>query len=229
MKARSLACKTGVPLCLITLGCLIIAQGRGLANGPGDPVTPYAESDSITAEDIENVRTESSRYRVIREIRTEGSEVPVFGERVGFAYVADDGEIGEIAFDLRGTTEGGGDVAVPLSDLKGFTVLEVKVTVFPTISASELLQAEPTYSQLTESYMSKLSMWVFLDGPDKSELSVVGKRWEDDYEVLFAIRDLEPKFPVLLDWVVMDDTPIWWAVESVIEDDKYPHRIAHGD
>jgi hypothetical protein len=224
-------------LCFIIICYLLIVPSKGHPNGSGVPRTPY--NDSITAQEIEKVRIESSSYRVIKDIRTKDSEVPVYGERIGFAYVSDDGEIGEIAFEITGTAKGEGDVIVPLSDVKSFTVLEVKntwfskdkallkVTIFPSISASQLLQAQPTYSQLIESYMSELRIWVFLENTDKGELCVVGKKWGDNYKVLFSVRDLALNVPVSFDWVVMKNTPIWWAIKSVIGDDKYPHRIRY--
>ena len=239
MKAGNLAYNIGVHLCMIMICYLVIAPGRGHANGSGVPITPYADRDSITAQDIEKVRIESSKYRIIKGIRTKDSKVPEYGEGVGFAYVADDGKIGDITFEIRGTTEGEREVIVPLSDVKSFTVLEVKnnwfskdkamlkVTVFPSISASDLLQAQPTYLQLIESYMSELRIWVFLDSTDKGELCVVGKKWEDTYKVLFSIRELVLNVPVEFDWVMMKNAPIWWAVKSVIEDNKYPHRIVY--
>lgn len=239
MKVRSLVCKIGVPLCLIALGCLVFVQGKGLANGPGIPITPYKKGTSITPQDIEKVRTQSSSYRVITELRTKGSKVPRFGKRVGFAYVTDNGKVGETAFKLRGIAESGGDVTVPLSDVKSFTILKVEdrwfardrtllnVTVFPSISTSELLQSGPTHSQLTESYTRQMRMWVFLEDKNKGQLSMVGKKWGDNYEVLFAIQDLGLNVPVVLDWPVMENAPIWWAVESVIKDDKYPYRIIY--
>lgn len=243
---RSLVYKIGVPLCLTALGCLVFVQSKGLANdGPLDPITPYKEGTSITPQDIETVRTHSSSFRVITDVQTKGSKAPIFGRRVGFAFVTDNGKVEEIDFNLRGTAESGGDVTVPLSDVKSFTILKVKhswfswfwfardrallnVTVFPSISPSELLQSGPTYSQLTESYTRQMRMWIFLEDKNKSQLSMVGKKWGFKYEVLFAIQDLELNVPVVLDWPDTESAPIWWAVESVIKDDKYPYRVKYG-
>lgn len=237
MKARCLACKIALAECLFALAGLLLFQGRGLANGPGVPITPYDKGTGITPQYIEKVRAQSSSYRVIDKLRTKGSRVPRFAERVGFAYVTGNGKVEEPDFKLRGTAESGGDVTVPLSDVRSFTILKVKnrwfardealleVTIFPSISPSELLQSGPTYSQLTESYTRQMRMWIFLEDKNKGQLSMVGKKWDDKYEVLFAIRDLELNVPVVLSWPEKLDTPIWWAVESVIKDDKYPYRV----
>jgi len=237
MKVTGLVYKIQVPLYLIAIGCLVLVPVKGFANGPGDAITPYKQGTVITPQDIEEIRTQSSNYRIITDLRTKDSRIPRFGERVGFAYVTDNGKVGEIHFKLRGTAESGGEVTVPLSDIKSFSILKVEdrwfardrafmnVTIFPSISPSELLELEPTYSQLKDSYTNQIRMWVFLEDKNKDSLRVVGKKWNDKYEVLFAIEDLELDFPVVLDWPVEGFTPIWWAVESVIKDNKYPYRI----
>jgi len=237
MKARGLAYRVSVPACLCLLVFLGLFQDKGFGNGPGDTITPYKDGIANTPQEIEKVRVQSSSRRVISEVRTKESKVPKFGDRIGFAYLSGDRINGEPQFDLRGTTESGEDITIPLSDVKSFTILKVKnhwfardeafleVTIFPSLSPAELLQSQPSYSQLTESYSKQIRMWVFLENKDKGELCMVGKKWDDKYEALFAIRDLELNVPVVLDWPKILKAPIWWAIKSVIEDDKYPYRV----
>ena len=237
MKARSWACKTVVSGSMVALVYLALSQSIGVANGPGIPITPYEKGARVTVEDIEKVRTRSNSYRGISEVRTKGTEVPTFAERVGFVYVTGAGKLGEPNFELNGTTESGGGFAVPLSDVKDLKILEIEdhwfardrvlldVTIFPNIPPSELLESGLTYSQMVESHTRQMRMWLFLEDEEKGQLSMVGKKWEDNYEVLFAIRDLEPNIPVVLTWPMKRNAPIWWAVKSVIDDEKYPYRL----
>ena len=237
MKAKSLAYRVSVPACLFVLVFLVFFQNKGFANGPWDPITPYKDGRVNTPQEIEKARAQSSSHRVISEVRIKESKIPKFGEKVGFAYLSGDRVNGEPHFDLKGTAESGGNITIPLSDVKSFTIFKVKnhwfardealleVTIFPSLSPAELLQLQPSYSQLTESYTKQVRMWVFLENQDKAQLYMVGKKWDDKYEALFAIRDLELNVPVVLDWPRFLNAPIWWAVESVIKDDKYPYRV----
>jgi hypothetical protein len=235
MKARNLACKVLLSACF----AMLLWAGffhRAFANG-GEPITPYKKGATITSQDIEKVRAQASSYRVISELRVKGTKVPLFAERVGFAYVTSNDKVGEPDFNLKGSGESGGDLTVPLSDVDSLTLIKVEerwfgsdralleVTVFPSCSSSELLQLNPTYSQLRESFSKKVRIWVVLENEKKGQLRMVGRKWQENYEVLLAIRDLELNVPAVFGWPPRPNAPIWWAVGSVIKDDKYPHRI----
>ena len=58
-------------------------------------------------------------------------------------------------------------------------------------------------------------------------LALMGTDWYNDnqYHVVFAVRDLEPRAEVTLLLDKGQGNGLWWAIESVTEDKAYPFRV----
>lgn len=219
-----------------------IFRSNGLANGPGTPITPYEKGKQLKEKDIQAMKAKCSSSRVISDLRVKGSRATRYGEQIGFAYVTKKGAMGEPSFNLKGIAESGEEISVDLSGVQSLTVIKVEdrwfttdralleLTIFPDISPSEILSLNPTYSQLETSYTKTIKIRVALEDRNKGKLSIVGKKWlgEDKYEVISGIRDLELDSRVLFGYPMHPGSPIWWAVESVIKDERYPYRIRFG-
>lgn len=207
--------------------------------GSGRPLTPYNQDEQLTEARVSAVRAEAAMRRSINSgIKIRNTNVEGFGDNVAFMFVKDNAPISPPSFTLTGATQAGEKLEVNLSELASFRILEyedrwirsdrllLEVTIFPAISPAELLAKRPTYSELENRYTKSVLIWVEIESKG-AELSLTRRdRFSDKNEVIARLRDVEAGHYVQLDYSFSaGPPPIWWAIESVIADAKYPFRF----
>lgn len=106
----------------------------------------------------------------------------------------------------------------------------VEVKVFPDMSAEELLKEQRTYTQLRAGHERTQRLWIPASASGGRELALVASSDEAGYRLLARLRQFEPNRPIEFGWGRFKwngaQLPaIWWAIESVTKDEKYPHRV----
>jgi hypothetical protein len=248
MKAKGLDYKFKVVvfLFLIVFGTDFSAKGD-VGGGSGKAATPFVPGKEVKEEEIVFVKNISKRSRTIEELKLKGKRTTQYGEKVGLNYVKDQNVSDEPFFEFRGTTETGDTMNIDFSEVKSFTLLRIdnrwfardrallQVVQFPYISPKDLLsiKPKPSYSDLKKNYTKSVRLWVTLEGEAHSELCIIGVKWSDEekYEVLSKLRDIELNSEVILEYGNFEVESIgrmpsiWWAIPSVIQDERYPYKL----
>ncbi len=206
----------------------------GSGGGSGCPRTPYNLNDEITENDIVKMKNISSKKRSIELLTFKDSSIIKAEEQLGLVYMKNSDEPIQPIFEFHGLTESGEEVVIDFSEIGSLSVLKIdnnlfskdrvllNIVVFPNITPKELLDINPSFSELEDMYKENIRIWVLLEDDQKGELSFVGKRWSRDYRVLGKLRDVKLKSKVYFGYDYTDD--IWWAIQSVIDDKEYPHK-----
>lgn len=207
------------------------------SGGSGYPVTPYEYEDEITEKDVVKVKNISSMKRNIKYLPFKDANSIRYGQQIGLVYVKNRDDPLQPVFKFHGVTESGEEVVIDFSEIGSFSVIKVdnnlfskdrvflNIVVFPNITPKELVDINPSFSELEDKYKKNVRIWVLLEDNKKGELSFVRKRRSGDYEILGKLRDIKLNYEVDLgcEECENEDT-LWWAIPSVIEDSKYPHR-----
>lgn len=231
---------------VIVLSTMLAARGD-IGGGPGDAITPYVPDKKITWDDIKSIKEESSKARTVADLKVKDTHVTQYGEQVGLMYVVGESVSGEPFFKFSGVSESGDKDAtdIDFSVVRSFSLLRVderlfrkdrallEIVKFPNILPEDLLSRRPSYSELEEHYTQRVRLWVALEGEKNGELYLVGKKLYERhiYQVLARLRDIELNSEVILGYGdtrvegIANPVPtIWWAIDSVIEDESYPYR-----
>jgi hypothetical protein len=233
---------------ILSIG-LIFPLNKDIGGGSGKKITPYVPDKEIKLEEVSLIKSICTRSRNIEHLKLKGTNVTKYGNGVGLMYVKGADVNGDPFFILEGKKETDGSIIkIDFSEIKSFSLLRVKkrlfskvralleVTIFPTISAEELLALKPSYSELAENYTKKVRLWIPLE--KKGELCLIGKKFsfdtgDEEYKILAKMLDVQLDSEVILGYAPfkMESIgalifPIWWAIHSVIKDDLYPYKLA---
>ena len=214
-----------------------------IGGGSGLPISPYSRYEAEVSEsDVIEIKQSASQARKVADLKVQGTHIPRYGKQVGLMYLSNERVLGVPFFEFKGINELGDEIAIDFNIVKSFSLIavekrwfrkdraQIEVIIFPIISPKELLETKPSYTELEEKYTKRVRLWVNLEDEGKGELCVVGKSWENKYEVLSRLRDIEPSAEVFLGYGRIPSgefrfQPIWWAIDSVVEDSRYPYRL----
>lgn len=246
MKVKGFDCKFRFIFLVLVLffGIILGAEGD-IGGGGGVLITPYVPEKEIKEEEVVQVKNMSSRTRLVNTLELKETVIDGPLEYVGLLYVEDQDVEGEPFFQFKGVSESGDEITIDFSEVERFLVLRIKnrwfakdqafleVVRFPDISPKDLLTKRPAYSDLREKYTKRVRLWIPLENNNKNELCLVGKKWphEDQYQILSKLRDIKEHSEVIFEYgyfrseLTGERIPsIWWAVDSVIQDEQYPHK-----
>ncbi len=248
MKLKNLSKIIGIFFMVpLILGTALQANGD-IGGGSGRIITPYVPGKEIKEEEVVEVKKISSRLRRINNLRVENSHISKRGIEVGLMYVKDETADKEPFFKFKGVIEGDDTpVEIDFSEVDRFFLLKVKkpwfskdkalleVIQFPDVSPGDILAKKTSYTELRENYTKKVRLWVKLE--EEGELCLVGKVYgQEDYKVLSKLRDIKQNSEVILEYGFFQKEPggiqissIWWAIDSVIKDKKYPYKVYTDD
>lgn len=209
---------------------------RDIGGGSGRIRTPYVPGKPVLAKEMLRIKKISTRTRVVKDVPSEGTHVIRGGKDVGLAFVKGENVTGIPSFVFRGAKEDSVKTSIDLSEVLSFKVVQredarvlIELVQFPAITPEELLSSNPSYSDLSEHNRKTVRLWVSTKLAGK-DLCLVGKDENKRYQVIAKLNQISLNTDVDLDYgtFVFGDlnlSAIWWAIESVTRDSKYPYRI----
>ncbi|MEK6289172.1 MAG: hypothetical protein AABO57_25955 [Acidobacteriota bacterium] len=219
----------------VTMLSLSVTAGYSFDGGGRSEISPYSSKDLITAERV-NRQKDLARTSMTATYELNGAKENI-GE-VGLTWTKA-GVSGETGYQLKGVMNGRSRV-VDFSEIQELSIVKtettsskvrvlIKVIAFPNVSAEQLVNERPTYSELKQKYSRTLELWVDVKTKASGDFCFVGKQ--------VAPRPLEDfKNAVQFEYsgLSKDDSHsgmwkgggegIWWAIPSVIRDPNYPYR-----
>ncbi len=207
--------------------------------GSGRPMTPYAAGDPTVGE-VDQIRELTAKSREIHGAELAGGR-SVSGANIALMYVQDEPS-SEPFWSFSGKNESGVGVSVSFTEIARLSLVETsggifstpaalfEIEVFPAISAKQLMDTKPTYTQLLEFSRHTLRVKVPLRASGKGDLCLVARNDSDEkYRILAKLRDLKPKSEIRLEYGAVEvggrlKPAIWWATPSVTADKNYPYR-----
>jgi hypothetical protein len=208
-----------------------------LAGQPGGPftikhnITPYHYYNN--PQNVDNINTvrSYSHSRMIVEIPSIGS--------CKYFYITFSKDLNPIEEDRYRFFEGMnidthlkekiyfGDLATAeiLNYSPPYLILELKI--FPNITPKELIKIKPTYQLLVDEYTVfkrlEIITYKYFDPSLELQFKCTDKYGSGGIISLYKMgKGTILKFSFDLK---EDNPPIWWAIDSVIKDDKYPYYI----
>jgi len=240
MRARVICSFAATSLLLLSIGFGAHAGRPDIGGGSNRVQTPYKYGSAVTLKDVTTVKSIASKSRTITDVVKAGTHITETGENVALMYVRGDAATGTPLYQIAGTTDSGAKQSIDFSEIESFVVSKdesnastvlIDVQQFPAISAAELLEKKPTYTDLTQFYSRKIRLKINTAGPRGTVLALVVKNPPaKGYKVAAQVSDLAGNSQVKLGYGVFSfqSLPlpaIWWATESVTSDSKYPYRV----
>lgn len=218
-----------------------------LDGGGRREISPYQPNSRITTAKV------SAQKRI-----ADGSMTLTFtgGQcaNVGLAYFRDDRIQKGISHSLVGFTADGVKTSIDFSVIERMSIVQIdesptakkaliKVSAFPMITPTELVNTRPTYSELVAKYRRSYEIWVETKN-NRGTLSLTSTRATNSTrndlcaklesipagsEMSLAYSDLKPMHVAwtrggLERWWEGSGRGLWWAIPSVTADVKYPYR-----
>lgn len=216
---------------------LFSAFGSALADtggGKGYPATPWRTEAPKSVLDIEKAKAMAATYQTLsvpaKTVKEEWKDRNDVHDIWRVALVATPRRHGDSSlYALVGRSSSGAEVSVSFSQVESFSVISrddetvtVSVTVWPDISADELLEKQLTYKQLHTGYRRNLVLTLGLKSSDGRPLAFAGKWSAIQLEKLVVETkgDFYAEHPHRV-----HPMRFWWAVPSVAEDKDYPFRV----
>ena len=230
-------CKLSVTI--FTLSLVVWASSTpDIGGGSGRVKTPYTPGRPVLVSEINQVKKIAAKTRTLRDVPIEGTHVPGAGKDVGLLYLKGARISGNPSFTVNGTLEDGGKASIDFSEIESIEVVQredqsdrvlVEIVQFPIITAEELLERLPTYSDLLEHNRKTIRLWVNAQSAGK-QLALVGKDETGRYKLISNLSAIAVNTKVPLDYGTfvqgqINLPSIWWAIESVTSDKKYPYRV----
>lgn len=202
-------------------------------------VTPYSSNDSITVEAIQTVKNAASKLRNVEDLRP--NRIGKFHE-IALAFVKDGMISSKPIYEFIGEDTANFKMIVDFSVIQSFRIIKfegglfsenralVEITIFPNIKPDELLRVKPSYSDLRYNYTTQVRLWLKLQDSRYEELSLIGKSYSPDFQVITKIIDLKLYEIIHLGYDSYRQRfdyqyAIWWAVPSVINSFDYPYKL----
>ena len=160
---------------------LFSAFGSAVANtggGKGYPATPWRTEAPKSVLDIEKAKAVAATYQTLsvpaKRVKEKWKDRNDLYDIWRVALVATPRRDGDSPlYDLVGKSGSGAEISVSFSQIESFSVtskddktLTVSVTVWPDISADELIAKQPTYKQLRAGYRRNLVLTMGLKSSD---------------------------------------------------------------
>jgi hypothetical protein len=242
MKVKAICSRrqAGGALLLLLLGVTMVRSDIG--GGSGKVRTPYKPDAPVRESEVLTVKRASSKTRELKDVGVVSTHIPVSGSEFGLMYLKGNVPVGNPVFEFQGKDESGVVKTVDFAELESFQITKydsqggdvsralVEIVQFPVISPGELLQKRPSYTALKEQYTQIVRLWVNTKAPGNKKLCLVGKDFRDRYRVLTRLSDLPLNATVKPDYGSfrfgqIKSPAIWWAIDSVTKDKKYPYRV----
>jgi hypothetical protein len=196
-------------------------------------VAPYSKEESISRELIFQKKENSNQRRIIKP-----SDLPSYKgvlrrcHSIGIKYEDRD----RIEFSINGyVRELRRPIKIPFSEIDSIEIINdenenknkalLKVIVFPKISVDKLLNEKNTYKKLKEKYSEEILIIINIYDFSDGHLQLVCN--EDNYSQ-YTLIDRFVNLPkgkkIPLSYEIRSDTPIWWAIDAIINDETYPYQ-----
>ena len=220
-----------VVACLAAAGSLTLGADTG--GGSGKPMTPYKQNEKLDESRVQAARLTANTMAALERVQVNGTSAGKTGYKIGFVCGTDRAFTGMPQPRFHGTNAAGALVNVDFADVESFELTSVtasdavlSITQFPALSPKELLKLQPTFTQLQQGYRRVFPLKVSL-ACDGGELAVAGTDWDTEttYKVLFRLREVRQKTPVMMRSTAPRGGQYWWAIPSVTADTTYPHRV----
>ena len=227
-------------LFISALGVMLFsAFGSAVADVGGGktyPATPWRREGPKSASDIEEAKTIAATYQALsipaNLVKEEWKDRNDPYDIWRVALVATPRRDGDTPlYSLAGKSSSGEDVTVSFSEIESFSVLSrdddtvtLSVTIWPDITAEELLEKQPTYKQLSEGYRRNLVLTMGLKSSDGRPLAFAGE-WGNSVQLEKLVVGTKGDF-YAGDPRMVHPLRFWWAIPSVAEDKDYPFRLA---
>lgn len=234
MRVRSFSDLIGIAAIWVILSCTLGAAVADTGGGKGYPATPWRTETPESVVDIEKAKAVAATYqtisvpaKLVNEKWKDGNNL-IHVERV--ALIAQQRRDSDTPlYELVGKTSAGADVSLSFSQIESFSVtskddqtLTISVTVWPDISAEELLTTQPTYKQLRAGYRHNVILIMRLKSSDGRPVAFANKLTAIPLEnfVVGTKGDFYAEHPHRA-----HPRRFWWAIPSVTEDKDYPFRV----
>ena len=216
---------------LAVLLCAVASTvSADVGGGHGYPATPWRIAGPKNAAELEKARAAAAKCQAL--------SVP------GSLFDKSDVEIAEIynvslrplpartdeegAYELTGKDASGKKVSLSFSDIESFVVttktdesIKLVVTVWPDVTAKELIDKQPTYKQLKEGYRREVAIEIPLEALDGRVLGFAsdGLTLPITKLTVGTKGDFYGGYPDMV-----NPRRLWWAIPSVAKDPEYPFR-----
>jgi len=227
-------------LFISALGVMLFsAFGSAVADTGGGrvyPATPWRREAPKSASDIEDAKALAATYQTLsvpaRLVKEEWKDRNDIYDIWRVALVATPRRDGDTPmYGFAGKSGTGEEVNVSFSEIESFSVLSrndetvtLSVTIWPDITAEELLEKQPTYKQLREGYRRDLVLTMGLKSSDGRPLAFAGE-WDSAVQLEKLAAETKGDFYAEHPHKV-HPLRFWWAIPSVAEDKDYPFRLA---
>jgi hypothetical protein len=226
----------GIAVLLLSLPVLaspLLTDGGGRRE-----ITPYQPNSQLTLAKVNNQKRIADSSMTLT---SDGGQCA----NVGLAYAKNGSIQGRVAHSLTGTTDDGAKASIDFSVVEKMSIVRktesptatkalFRISIFPSISPSELVNRRPTYSDLVAKYRKTYEVWVetknsrgnlsFTSSPDgsASHSDLCGK-----IEDILTTSEKTLAYPDLKlgrhGWEGAGKG-LWWAIPSVTGDAQYPYR-----
>ena len=218
---------------------LFIAFGSAIADVGGGktyPATPWRREAPKSAADIEEAKTIAATYQALSVpanlVKEEWKDRNGLYEIWRVALVPSPRRDGDTPlYQLAGKSDTGEEVTVSFAEIESFSVLSrddetvtLSVTIWPDITAEELLEKQPTYKQLSENYRRDVVLTMGLKSSDGRPLAFAGE-WGNAVQLEKLVVGTKCDF-YAKESDMVHPLRFWWAIPSVAEDKDYPFRLA---
>lgn len=201
-------------------------------------ISPYSESEAITVARVSRQK-DAARMSMIASYAINGRKETLTS--VGLQWVKGGRARGASSYRLSGSDESGAPSVVDFSEIQELSIVRtektnakvrafVKIITFPSISAQQLVDERPTYSELKEKFAKTVELWIEIETTSSGELCLKGRgtirRMLSDLKgvaVRFEFLGLTPDDRQPEKWKGAGEG-LWWAIPSVTRDEKYPYK-----
>ncbi len=205
-----------------------------VGGGKGYPATPWRKEGPKSVQELEKAKALAATYQTLSVVSESGDEErrpeSITFERVSLVpSPIHEGDV--CVYEFTGKTSSGETVALSFSQIESFAVISkddktitLSVTVWPDISAEELLQTQPTYKELYAGYRSEIVLTIDLGSVD-GRVQVFAGEWGDTTLPLERLQvrakaNFYGGHPYMA-----HPLRFWWAIPSVANDEDYPFRM----
>lgn len=229
------SCSRLLPVLALGLSLLPCLLRADVGGGSGRPMGPYRHPESVTADEMARIKKLSSRLRWA-EIPVQTTEYGAAVFSLATGYMKDGQRPASVAYAFEGETEDGAKLKVDFADVRDFKVLQLKrkkflfeITIFPDITPELLLQKRPSFSELAERHTKTVRLWVpaVTKAGELALLDASSSATDSEFALVRTIKTdvkIELRYQTSRE-VDASGHPIWFAIDTVITDPKYPYRV----